>query len=272
MLNALVALLLAAPPGACNDRQVWDPNLVSEVKAGVAETMGVLEANGVKLDPKQRKKIEGKLFSKTLWGLVRTLLIGGDNNNVAVLALKGVKTSDGRVVTLFRSGFTPDPTAKGSCFKALVDGGVRHVLNLYGGPMRTADLDAAEKQVVEGAGGTYFLARDAGYELGEWRELLRKKGDVKVPQAAVATLINDHVLRPGGALPKGDIHVHCGGGMHRTGMVVGIIDRCVNGAAADKVLADYRKHVGWRSQAVPGGFEQGNIDFIQGFDCSVLKR
>ncbi len=66
MLTMLTAVLMAAPPSACNDRQVWSADLISEVKAGVAETMEVLEANGVKLEGKQRKTVEGKLFSKTL--------------------------------------------------------------------------------------------------------------------------------------------------------------------------------------------------------------
>lgn len=272
MLTMLTAVLLAAPPSACNDRQSWDPDLVTEVKAGVAETFEVLEANGVKLEARQRKTIEGKLFSKTLWRLVRTLVIGGNHNNVAALPLKGVETADGKPVTLYRSALTPRPGAEGSCFRALVDAGVRHVLNLYAGPMQTADLEDAEQQAVVAAGGTYFRAREADHDLAEWREMLRKKGDARGASAAVARLVNEHVLRPGGALPRGDVHIHCGGGMHRTGMVFGVIDRCVNGAGKEKLLGDYRKHVGWRSEAVPGGYEQDNVDFILGFDCGLVRR
>lgn len=272
MLSGWVALMLVGPPAACNDRQVWDAHLVAEVKAGVAETLGVLDAAGVKLDAKQLKAVKGKLFSKLLWRIVRSHIIGGDHNNAAALPLTGVKTGDGKSVTLYRSGFTPKPEAEGSCVRALVAGGVRHVLNLYAGPMQTDDLEAAERTVVEAAGGTYFAARTAGHELSEWRELLRKKGEVKHAQAAVARIINEYVLRPGGKPPRGDIHVHCGGGMHRTGMVVGVIDRCLNGAAEAKIVADYRKHVAWRSDQVKGGYEEDNVAFIKAFDCALLKR
>ena len=32
---------------------------------------------------------------------------------------------------------------------------------------------------------------------------------------AMARLIREQILMPGGAPPKGNIHLHCGGGMHR---------------------------------------------------------
>ena len=263
-LSMLVALLLSGPPSACNDRQVWDPDLVAQVKAGVAETLEVLEQSGVVLDAKQRKQVSGKLFSKTLWRLVRTLIIGGVNHNAGAIPLEGVTTKDGRPVTLYRSAFTPRPSEPGSCFRALVSAGVRHVVNLYAGPMPTEDLEAAEKKTIEAAGGTYFRARDADHALAE-------SGERAAAATAVARLVNDHILRPGGEAPSGDVHIHCGGGMHRTGMVVGVIERCVNGASEDRVLSSYRKHVGWRSQHVPGGYEQENMDFIKAFDCERLR-
>ncbi len=270
MVTVVLLAAFGVPP-ECNDRNVWDANLVREVKAGVAEVMGELEAAGVKVEDKARKKLEGKLFSRLLWRIVRAHIIGGNNNNAAAIRLKRVKTDKGKPVTLYRSAFTPHPEAEGSCFGALVKKGVRHVVNLYGGPMETADLEAAERKVVEAAGGTYFLARDAGEAQANWREDLRHGGDPKEVQKAVAQLINEQILRPGGKKPRGDIHVHCGGGMHRTGMVVGIIDRCLNTAGGERVMTHYRKHVGWQRNDEPGGYEQENLKFIGSFDCTLLK-
>ncbi len=93
----------------------------------------------------------------------------------------------------------------------------------------------------------------------------------KAAQQAVAKIINNNLLRPGGKAPKGNLHVHCGGGMHRTGMVVGVIDRCLNGTPMDRIEADYKRHVGWRSPQTPGGFEKANVAFIRDFDCKLLK-
>ena len=272
MLNALITVALLSAPPPCNDRQVWDPDLVAQVKAGVAEILKAMDESGVAVDAAQRARLQKRLFGKVLWRLVRAVVVGADNHNSGVVPLRGVKTAKGQPVTLFRTGFTPRPTAKDSCFRALVDGGVRHVLNLYGGPMQTADLEAEERQVVEQAGGTYFLARDAGEEITEWRERLRKKKDTAGAAKAVARIINEQILHPGGAAPRGHIHIHCGGGMHRTGMVVAVIDRCLNGASQAKVVADYKKHVAWRSADRPGGYEQENVDFALGFDCTLLKR
>jgi len=38
-----------------------------------------------------------------------------------------------------------------------------------------------------------------------------------------------------------------------------------------KIVTDYRRHTAWRTPADPGGYEQDNVDFVTGFDCSLLK-
>ena len=59
--------------------------------------------------------------------------------------------------------------------------------------------------------------------------------------------------------------------MHRTGMVVGVIDKCVNGTSLQTLEDDYKRHVAWRSSADTGGYEAENVAFIKEFDCSLLK-
>jgi hypothetical protein len=58
--------------------------------------------------------------------------------------------------------------------------------------------------------------------------------------------------------------------MHRTGMVFGVIERCLGRASDEAVIARYRRHVAWVSPEQPGGYEQNNVDFILGFDCALL--
>ncbi len=249
----------------CNTNNTWDPHLKAERNATIAELMKAVEAE-LPLDGPKREALKDRFKSPVMWQLVRTLLIAGNHNNFSALELKPL----GR--TLYRTGFTPEPEAEDSCVRSLVKaGGVKHILNLYAGEMRTADLESAERKVIEAAGGSYFSARSADKRLSHWRELLREGPD-KLPeaQAAVADLINEHILRPPGGL-RGNIHLHCGGGMHRTGMVVGILDRCLNKADAASIEADYSRHVAWRSDARKGGFEADNLTFIHAFDCGLLK-
>src|SRR5207244_9516797 len=88
---------------------------------------------------------------------------------------------------------------------------------------------------------------------------------------SVARLIKEQILLPNGAPPRGNIHVHCGGGMHRTGMIIGILERCVNHEPPDVIDAHYKHHVAWHSDAQPGGYEPGNLQLIRDFDCSLLE-
>gem|GEM_PF-1475318 len=274
---ALASTAIARDAIRCNGRQVWNRNLRADVRAAVAEIVQTLQDEGVVLPADRAKAIRKKLRKRVMWRQIRNLLLAGQYNNLGVIALPSVKTADGRPVLLFRSGFTPQPGDGNSCFASLVRAaGVRHVANLYAGPMRTSDLEKGEQAVVAKAGGTYYLARDASDKAAEWREHLRasdgKANAQKEAMKAVAAIINDSLLRPGGKAPTGNLHVHCGGGMHRTGMVVGIIDRCLNGTDEASWTADYKRHVGWRSTAEPGGFEDDNVAFIRAFDCSLLKR
>jgi len=220
-----------------------------------------------------RDALRKRLIDAVFWRMVLTQIVDGDLHNAGAIPLAGLRGADGRPLVLFRTGFTAAPDSAGSCVRSLVaSAGVRHIVNLYAGAMPTQPLEAAERAVVEGAGGTWYSARsDPG---GNWREDLRE-GDGEARQTAmraVAELIRSQILRPGGAPPRGNVHIHCGGGMHRTGMVVGVVDRCLNGAPLPVVAEAYKRHVGWRSDTDPGGFEAQNLEFIASFDCSLLGQ
>lgn len=285
---------VASPPGAgrtatalagqaidrgalrCNDHRVWSTALGHEAQVVADEAVASLRRAGIPLPDEALQPALKPLRSAMMWGLVRSLIIAGNHNNLSVIALPGLRTAAGRPVLLFRSGLTPRPERPDSCFASLVGaGGVRHVVNLYAGPMVTADLEAGERKTLEARGGRYFLAREAPAKMARWRDDLRQSEGAagrKAAMAAVAQLINEQILRPGGAAPLGNVHVHCGGGMHRTGMVVGVVDRCLNGTPMAEVARDYKRHVGWISAARPGGFEPDNLRFIASFDCGLLLR
>jgi hypothetical protein len=260
---------------------VWDPHLEEEAHAGAAEIFALLAQSGMIPPVGQAEAVHALVQNALTWRLIRTLILGGAYHNLGVVPLRGVTTDDGRPVTVFRTGLTARPSSPTSCFRSLLDSGrVRHVVNLYTGAMPTADLEKAEQEAVMAAGGTYFLARDLDDATGNWRESLRAASMGRqdtTPEArtramaAVAAIINEQVLHPAGAKPRGNIHVHCGGGMHRTGMIVGVVDRCINGSAPESLVRDYRRHTAWKSDNEPGGYERANVDFILDFDCSLLR-
>jgi hypothetical protein len=254
----------------CNGIQTWNPHLRADAKAAASEMLADLDKLGATVPADKLEAARKALTDVVMWRMVRATLVDGDQNNLGAVAVAGVRTRSGAPLLLYRTGFTPKPDAPGSCYASLVQqGGVRHVVNLYGGPMPTADLEAGERATVQAAGGTYFTARDAAGPQKNWREDMREGQDPRVVMQAVAAIIAE-VLQPGGQAPAGNVLVHCGGGMHRTGMVVGIIERCVNHADPAVVEAGYKRHVGWRSAQEPGGFEPANLQFIQGFDCGLL--
>ncbi len=260
----------------CNGVQVWNPRLRAEAKAAALEMLADLDKLGVPVPPDKVDAARKALTEVVMWRMVRATVVDGDQNNLGAVAVPSVKTRAGQPVLLFRAGFTPRPDAPDSCYRSLVEqGGVRHVVNLYAGPMPTADLEAGERATVTAAGGTYATARDATGSQANWREDLRAKAGQPDQQAkreamqAVAAII-EALLQPGGQAPAGNLLVHCGGGMHRTGMVVGIVQHCVNKTDPHVVEATYKRHVGWRSAQEPGGFEPANLAFIQDFDCSLL--
>lgn len=259
----------------CNTSVTWSTTLRADAKAAAVELLESFANSGVELDGRQADVARKIATDLVFWRLVLVGLLDGDHNNLGVVPLRSIRSADGRPILLFRTGFTPRPQDPGSCVDSLVHaGGVRHAVNLYAGPMPTEHLEAAERQMLQAVHGTYRSARDPGAAQMQWREDLRETDNAETRRRAmqaVAETVND-LLHPGGAAPTGNLLVHCGGGMHRTGMVVGIIERCVNGASEQAVAEAFRRHVAWHSAEDPGGFEPANLDFIQSFDCSLLQR
>jgi hypothetical protein len=269
----------------CNSENRFGADLRTESETGAADLMAALGAD-TPADPAVRAELQEKLRSLLFWRMVRAVLIEGNNNNLGAIPLAGRTWTDAdgtvRPVVVFRSGITPTPEAEGSCFRSLLEAGrVRHVVNLFDGKIPVADLMASERRAAEAAGASYVYATDeAGTGYGRWRDALKEHykdpaavGDVARRDEAfraMARLIREQIIAPGGAAPKGNVHLHCGGGMHRSGMVAGVIEKCINQTPMDQVLARYRYHVAWQGDAQPGGYEEGNVRALQEFDCALL--
>jgi hypothetical protein len=261
----------------CNRENRWGALLKADAEAGGAELLALVAPA---LAPGADVEALRKGFTRALfWRLVRAVLLEGDNHNLGVVPLGDLTFVDGagrrRPVVLFRSGITPRPDEPGSCFRSLLEaGGVRHVVNLFDGEIPVADLVAAESRAAAAAGASYRTASDDPAAYGPWRDLLRRRPDD--PEArrsasrAVARLIRDELLAPGGQPPRGNVYMHCGGGMHRSGMVAAVVERCLDRVPLDVVEAHYRYHVGWRDPQHPGGLEENNLRFIREFDCALL--
>ena len=257
---------------ACNAQRTWNPTLRAEAKAGAQVMVDELVAAGVAVPDARAEAARKVLADALMWRMVRAAIVDGNQNNLGVVAVRDVRTADGRPLLLFRSAFTPRPDRADSCVQSLLAAGVRHGVNLYQGPMPTADLAAAEATALTAVGGSYLNVQ-ADRELASWRDELREDAaaEQKAMQA-VARVIRDGVLQPNGRAPEGHVLVHCGGGMHRTGMVVGVLERCWNGAPREVWESAYRRHVAWQSPERSGGFEAANVEFIARFDCSLLQK
>jgi len=255
----------------CTNQVEWDPRLNKYAKKIVAGLMDRWKATPDAVDRKWA-------VHHALGYLVRTYFNHGQPHNLGAMLLKGLTYGAGsakaRPLLLFRSGLTIGATSPRACFESLVrHGQVRHVINLYGGLFPFGDVIASEKAAASRLGVSYFDASEHP-ELC-WRSLVEHSQDYQQNRAQAAarlgSLIRDHVLRPRGEAPKGNIYIHCCGGMHRSGMLFGVLRRCINGDPMALIEEEYRRHTVFRSPREPGGFEPLNLRFIREFDCMSLK-
>ncbi|MCB9555163.1 MAG: hypothetical protein H6707_03595 [Deltaproteobacteria bacterium] len=253
----------------CNTRTYWVPRLGEYSEAAAAQ---IAAQWGLSLDKQTRKK-----GARVVLGyLVRAVYeqLQPQNFGAMIIANRHYTDKDGttRPLVVFRSGVTFDLQQERSCLRSLLEqGGVRHVINLYGGHFPLRDLIEKERSLTEQHGATHY--DDFGQF--QWRGLIKNEDGYKQNRdramRRVAELINSQIISPGGKQPSGNIYLHCGGGMHRTGMIFGVIKRCLNKAPFEAVAAEYRRHTGYQIGKA-SGFEPLNLRFIREFDCSLITR
>jgi hypothetical protein len=159
--------------------------------------------------------------------------------------------------TVYRGSFL---TANLACLDGLVkERNVLSMVNLYRGELQShIELAEQEASAFESFGGrSYLQVLNYTYRLDR-----QNKGALFQRVAEIVRLIE--------AAP-GDVMIHCFGGMHRTGVVFGVMQKCLNHVPIDQVLAEYRCHTDWKSADRPGGASEDNETALLEFPCELLS-
>jgi len=254
---------------ACNSFVEWRPELNEYGKRAANEIAAQWGVDADKAALKKARRV-------VLGYLVRASFEHHLPNNLDVMRLGELTwNADGqaRPLLLFRSSTHTDASEPGSCYQSLMARGqVRHVVNLYAGTFPFDELLEDERRAAQAGGASYH---DEAREDRPWRSLIEEEEDYapnrQLAMERAATILNTQVLRPKGAAPEGNVLLHCGGGMHRTGMLYGVLQRCLNKTPTDEIERGYKAHVAYSSEQEPGGYEPLNLRFIEEFDCGLLK-
>ena len=159
---------------------------------------------------------------------VRRMFKCRKDRNVGAVVLRDMFDECGRPIVLFRSQVM---AYSGSCFQDLLNHGrVRSVHNIYAGTFPVHDwieMERRESKISVQPPSTYFDER-VRRRVRKWRRMVDNydKSDERVKRNAMILCARQivQILR---SCAKGNALVHCAGGMHRTGMLVGIIRRYV---------------------------------------------
>lgn len=80
----------------------------------------------------------------------------------------------------------------------------------------------------------------------------------------IAFIINEI---EGSPKDQGAAYIHCYGGHHRTGAVWGVLQKCIGKMDVEKIVEEYKCHIGWESEMKPGGYAKDNEAVIREFPC-----
>lgn len=151
-------------------------------------------------------------------------------------------------------------TRNPGCLSHLVQkASVASVVNLYSGTLiRERELAFDEEALFERFGGRSYV-----HILGF--------SDVPKPDYDSGAIHRDLAGIVGiiGALP-GNVLIHCVGGIHRTGLVFGVLQKCFGAESLDRVVADYTRHAGGVVAGNPE-YRPANVEIIRDFDCGKVK-
>ena len=86
----------------------------------------------------------------------------------------------------------------------------------------------------------------------------------------VASIVNEVAGDPN---KPGSAYIHCYGGHHRTGVVWGVLQKCMGRDKdgkpmnVDDIVNEYKCHIGFESPEKPGGYHKDNEALIREFPC-----
>lgn len=160
--------------------------------------------------------------------------------------------------TIYRGSFLNGSPA---CLQSLVkDKGVKTLVNLYTGELKShVQLAQQEEEIFAQAGGAHYLqVLNYSYKLKEV-----KKEAIFAKLTEIITAIRRS---------PGNVMVHCFGGVHRTGLVYGIMQKCFNTVPIEQVIEEYRCHAAYESPERAGGRKEENEIVLKEFPCSTLSK
>ncbi len=164
------------------------------------------------------------------------------------------------------------------CLAQLVkEKGVGTIVNLYTGDLIKEDELALEEQneFARMGGKTYIHALNFSDQTTAPLTTLLSGESSKQPdsqrstaemQTRIATLVKMI------AVADGNVLIHCVGGIHRTGVVYGILQKCVNKVPFDQIVDDYKTHVGWKlGKASQQLYRPIDVELIRSFSCQEIQ-
>ncbi|MGY6214214.1 hypothetical protein ACW73L_03540 [Methylolobus aquaticus] len=158
--------------------------------------------------------------------------------------------------TVFRSSLLARNPA---CLEQLVKRhGVRTIVNLYSGDLIAEGALAAEEADAFTRFGGLSYIRILG--LSDYPTPTESIADIKARIASAIELIR--------AAP-GNVLVHCVGGIHRTGEVYGVLQKCFNRVPVETIRREYVYHAGGATEGNPE-YRGVDVDIIRSFDCRRL--
>ena len=251
-------------PAICNDKVHWSYTLGELRKTNFGEFERLVVLNVAETSNMGAAKFRFPSGIKTVY---RSSFLSG-------------KIFSGKIpYDKIQKGTFPEGKVKGKarqCLQHLVEkANIRQIVNLYDGSFKSKYvLSYWEKNNFlrstknkQGSFGHYTQIKDFDYDLEE-RGAERIYNDVIAIIAQIASV-------PGNAL------VHCYGGMHRTGIVFGVMQKCLNGPknksqnkkfVKEVVDKEYKCHTDYQTPKKKGGYHQENMTVIENFPCDRLYK
>ena len=251
-------------PAICNDKVRWSYTLGKLRKTNFGEFERLVVLNVAETSNMGAAKFRFPSGEKTVY---RSSFLSG-------------KVFSGKVpYDKIQKGTFPEGKIKGKarqCLQHLVkNANIRQIVNLYDGSFKSKYvLSYWEKNNFlrstkdkQGSFGHYTQIKDFDYDLEE-------RGAEPIYRDVIA-IIAQIASVPGNAL------IHCYGGMHRTGIVFGVMQKCLNGPknksenkkfVKEVVGEEYKCHTDYQNAQKKGGYHQENMTVIENFPCDRLHK
>jgi len=187
------------------------------------------------------------LFAKKLLTLVKL-----DNN------IGGIQLNGSNKILLRSAILTYSPQC---LFQIKQQYHIDNIVNLYYGQLvdLSKQIEQEKKLFKKSGGDQYINILNFSYKTQEYKSRAEMN-------THIAKITNTVLSLPGNTL------IHCLIGSHRTGIIFGVIQKCVNHAPLNEIIDNYKCHVGWKSNAHPGAYHQENIDVIKEFPCDLINN